>query len=879
VKELVGQPHAGSFFSEFPSDSEWDVVVIGGGPNGLITAAYLAKTGLKVCLVERRYEIGGGLATEEILFPGYYSNIHAIYHMMVDYMPALQDFDLKRHGLVWIKPNLQSAMTFDDGQSLLLTRMIEDTADSMLKFSGKDAQNFGRIMRLWRKVVAEIIAPATYIPPMQPLDISVAMQRTEVGQALLEITDQSPLELITENFEDDRIRALMLYTTCMWGIDPRETGVGLFVPLLLDRGMNKCYCQGGSHKLASSLAKEIIRAGGCILDSSQVNKITLQNGAVSGVELWEGRTLHAKTVISSLVISSLDPHTTFLDLIGTEHLSGELKDAVSGWDYDKWSFATLHVASEEAPHYACGEPWVDESFMTIAGFEGTDDILEHWDNVVAGKLDLERLGGHITCETNFDSHLSRMPGKHVSFFQIHAPYGIEGGWEKRGPEVEEALFARHRDPDAEHAPRLDQARRVPPDADRLLPAEPGLLEHGHPHRGPVRVRRLDLSGRLDSGRPRLHRRQQGGRGPGRQEVVEADTGDGEVHQDLSGVDQSGAEMDGMSARGRTARARGVLALLLSTLGLGAATPALAFSVYMARAEQTAEQNLLYAPRWSAESIDGIGLHDGIQVGVEPGFFAKLGVTDPDELVLAREALARAFEAWESPVLFFDIGFEAHDVGPGAAGYEIDVGAVHGPTGLDQWFGRASANFFASLPSDVIPDRLLTNGTRADGHVINWADLSFNIDNILWFQTLAPLTQEQRQAVIQRLIMHEVGHALGLDHVTIAPISYDTDLDPMTEVVFDWADPYADLIVSPNTDLDCIMSGLNYGASFESLFFTALRPDDQAGRDALYPLPLPEPSRRLLGLAGMLSVGCLAGAVTLAARVPARRDRDIPATHS
>ncbi len=115
VKELVGQPHPQSFFSEFPTESEWDVVVIGAGPNGLMTAAYLAKAGLKVALVERRYEIGGGLATDEILFPGYYSNVHAVYHMMVDFMPVLRDFDLQRHGVVWIKPNLQTAMVFEDG--------------------------------------------------------------------------------------------------------------------------------------------------------------------------------------------------------------------------------------------------------------------------------------------------------------------------------------------------------------------------------------------------------------------------------------------------------------------------------------------------------------------------------------------------------------------------------------------------------------------------------------------------------------------------------------------------------------------------------------------------------------------------------------------
>ena len=477
VKELVGQPHPQSFFSEFPAESEWDVVIIGAGPNGLITAAYLAKAGLKVALVERRYEIGGGLATEEILFPGYYSNIHAVYHMMVDFMPVLRDFDLSRHGLVWIKPNLQTAMVFQDGRSLQLTRMLEDTVDSIHKFSTRDAVAFGRVMRNWRKIAREVIAPATYIPPMAPLDLSEAMQRTPLGNELLELSEQSPLDIITDHFEDDRVRALMLYATCMWGLDPRESGVGFFVPLLLDRGgMNKSYCQGGSHKLAASLAREIVGAGGCILDSSQVNRITTHDGAVSGVELWEGRTLH-----SQVVISSLDPESTFLDLVGAENLPGHLKDDVAGWEHDKWSYATLHVASEQAPHYACRDSSVDESFMTIVGFESTDQILAHWENVAAGRIDLDAFGGHTTCQTTFDPHLSRVPGKHVSLFQTHAPYDIAGGWDERGPELEQAILAKWQKAAPNMAPEniLMTAQETPEDIEIRLPnMRRGSIKHG-----------------------------------------------------------------------------------------------------------------------------------------------------------------------------------------------------------------------------------------------------------------------------------------------------------------------------------------------------------------------------------------------------------------
>ncbi len=465
----------GHMFEEFPDESDWDVVVIGAGPNGLIAAAYLAKAGLKVALVEARYEIGGGLATDEILYPCYSSNPHVVYHLMVDYMPVIRDFNLDGPALVWIKPNAQTGMVFEDGKSLLLTRMIEDTKDSISKFSFKDAVAFGKVMRSWRRIVDEIVAPATYVPPMSPLDMSIALQRTEVGNEMLELIERSPLEIITDTFENDRVRALLLYVSCMWGLDPRETGTGFFVPLLLCRGMNKCYCYGGSHKFASAMAREIVRAGGLILEHAPVSNILMENGRVAGVELAEGRALRSK-----VVMSTLDPHTTFLDLVGAENLPTTLKELIEGWTYDKWSYYTLHVASEEPPHYACDDPWINESFMTIFGIESTDQLLAHWDNVVAGKVG-DNFGGHATCESFFDPHLSDRPGKSISFFQLHAPYEIEGGWEKRGKELEEAALAKWQKvaPNMKRENIITTTYETPEDIEIRFPnMRRGAIKHG-----------------------------------------------------------------------------------------------------------------------------------------------------------------------------------------------------------------------------------------------------------------------------------------------------------------------------------------------------------------------------------------------------------------
>ncbi len=308
--------------------------------------------------------------------------------------------------------------------------------------------------------------------------------------------------------------------------------------------------------------------------------------------------------------------------------------------------------------------------------------------------------------------------------------------------------------------------------------------------------------------------------------------------------------------GVTPRSLPLLGSVLVALLLAPASTR-AFSLFPELSSGSPQAVLAQAARWSSVT----GLDGGIQVGIAPGVAAALQV-DGDALADVEQAILDGIEAWASPVLQFDVQLDAAGTVEGPElGFEIDLFAVSDSHPL--FVANPQAFTGLAVPAvDFFASRPLTNGQASSGYGITGADLYLNIDN---FEFLAPLGASRLQ-VLTRVVIHELGHALGLGHPN-ETTSYDTDLDPFNAMPIDPADPFAGLIVSPNIDVTTVMSnepcGPNPTAPCPAAFFTSLGPDELGGRAVLYPVP--EPTTGML-----VALGLLAGAQRPRRRSTSRR---------
>ncbi|MEM4450528.1 MAG: NAD(P)/FAD-dependent oxidoreductase [Nitrososphaerota archaeon] len=408
----------------------FDGIVIGAGPNGLTVAGYMAKAGLKVAVLERRYEIGGGLATENLLLPGLLVDSHAIYHMMVEYAPPLKDFELStRYDLEWIYPDLQVVMPFEDGSYIAIYKDPEKTADSIRRFSPKDAESFLNFAKTSEEAMDIFLAPATYVNPIPSLEQVAKMERHPVTKWLDELTGYTPKQLVDAWFEHDKVRALFLYLATMWGLDYDLEGLGYLVPLMINRAWHFRLCKGGSHHVAHLMGKFIAEHGGRILTGALIKRIIVEDNEAKGVELEDGTAIWA----TKFICSTLNPHQTFFEYIGKEYLPSELVTRLEQWKYSDMSFFNVHLALKEKPHFKVAEknPELDNSLIYVIGYESEQDLVNHFEASKRGEL---YDGGFNCCfpsvhdPTRVMLRRADSEVKHIGLISMEcAPYSLKEG--------------------------------------------------------------------------------------------------------------------------------------------------------------------------------------------------------------------------------------------------------------------------------------------------------------------------------------------------------------------------------------------------------------------------------------------------------------------
>jgi phytoene dehydrogenase-like protein len=368
-------------------DRNYDGIIIGAGHHGLILGTYLARAGLDILLVERRLIYGGGLSTQEVTLPGFHHNLHSINHFHITETPWFKDLNLGER-VSYITPPYEFGQAHLDGTALVLGRDLEESVANIARFSKKDAQTFRDWNRKAEKITAGIFLPERYSEPLPQHEREALIGRTALGREFLEMCQRQPLDVVRELFENSHVQLLFLFKVSLFGtwlVDTmsKTSPMGSVIRAFdLESGYQ--LCQGGSFNLARGLMEEFIKAGGRYEPQVRIDKIVVEGGRATGIELDDGRTVRAK----QFVASTLDVHQTFEQLIGREQLPAAFLKKLDDFQYTKWSLFGLHLALNESPRFKAEtfDPNVNRAMKWSLGAETMEDLFAAHVDVMAGRV-------------------------------------------------------------------------------------------------------------------------------------------------------------------------------------------------------------------------------------------------------------------------------------------------------------------------------------------------------------------------------------------------------------------------------------------------------------------------------------------------------------
>jgi len=454
----------------------YDCIVIGGGHNGLVTAAYLAKAGRSVCVLERRHVLGGCATTEE-LWPGYRVST-AAYVVSLLRTDIIRELKLSENGFDVLPRDPSSFTPLLDGRSLTLGPDLRSAQSEIAKFSGSDAEAYPKYESLLERVAATIdpmldrTAPDLLPLPSTWRKSGLGKKIRDTGQAwdiyrsLADLGEELPeaIELmvgaarpILERWFESEVLRATLATDAIIGSAGSISSPGSAY-ILLHHVMGEAggargvwgYVRGGMGGLANALEKVCKQLRVDIFRESPVAQILTRKGQVAGVQLADDTMIEAP-----VIASSIDAHWTFERLLDDRApLPESFQRAVARIDYSSAS-AKINLALRELPNFTCApSTGIAPQHRGTIHISPTLDYLERaYDDSKYGWPSTEPIL-EMTIPSSVDDSLAPQ-GCHVaSIFVQYAPYQLaQGTWD----DVKEDFADRCIETLARYAPNLPGA--------------------------------------------------------------------------------------------------------------------------------------------------------------------------------------------------------------------------------------------------------------------------------------------------------------------------------------------------------------------------------------------------------------------------------------